>query len=72
MSKVKKYHEQSDADLQATLLQERHQLFRLVNKKKTDRELSKPHRIPQTKKNIARLLTILHARQLAQKQGQGA
>ncbi|MBA3957927.1 MAG: 50S ribosomal protein L29 [Parachlamydiaceae bacterium] len=53
-------------ELEARRLDERKTLFNLVNERaQAGRRHEKPHRIRQTKKTIARLLTIQREKQIA-------
>jgi ribosomal protein L29 len=71
MSKAQEYHDQSVSDLEAAHGELRKELYQLIAQKKVERKLEQPHRIPETKKKIARLLTVLHAKRSAQT-GKGA
>lgn len=59
MSKVQTFRDMSPEELQAACLDKRKELFQLVNERKQAQQFEKPHRIKQTKKEIARVLTIL-------------
>jgi ribosomal protein L29 len=70
--KAKDLHSRSIHDLEAAYEQLRSELFDLINGLRMEKKLEKAHRIPQAKKNIARVLTILHAKRSAAAQGKGA
>lgn len=56
----------SDEELEARYLDERKELFKLANEQHQSRQqFEKPHRLKQTRKQIARLLTIKREKQLA-------
>lgn len=56
----------SDEELEAHYLDARKELFKLVNERQQSRQqFEKPHRLKQTRKQIARLLTIQREKQLA-------
>jgi large subunit ribosomal protein L29 len=59
MSKAKDYRDQTVDELGAVLLDERKKLFQLRNKSAQEKKLEKPHEIVETRRNIARLLTVL-------------
>lgn len=59
MSKAQSFKDMSKEELEATCLDKRKELFQLVNERKQAQQFEKPHRIKQTKKEIARILTVL-------------
>lgn len=52
-------------ELEAMLIDSRKELFNLVNEFKRAKKLEKPHLLRQKRKDIARLLTVLHSKQSA-------
>jgi len=67
MSKAQKFREQSVEELEALLLDLRKELFLLVNESKQSQKFEKAHRIPNTKKDIARVMTCLKEKEIANK-----
>ncbi len=65
MTKAKDLRDLSLDELVANCEDERKKLYMLVNEKKQTRQFEKPHRIPQAKKEIARMLTIISEKQMA-------
>lgn len=43
----------------------RRELFQLINEAKVAKKAEKPHKIREKRKDIARLLTVMHEKQLA-------
>lgn len=64
MKKASEFRDQSLDELQATYRDLRKQLFQLVSDMK-QKKLEKPYLIRQTKKEIARLLTVVSEKQLS-------
>ena len=67
MLKAKDLRDQNIDELQATYEDSRKALFQLVNEAKHAKKVEKPHLIREKKKDIARLLTIIHEKQQAKK-----
>lgn len=65
MPKAKELHDQTIEELQATYSDKCKELFQLTNELQHAKKLEKPHRIRQTKRDIARLLTVINEKQLA-------
>jgi large subunit ribosomal protein L29 len=63
MDKEQKLRDLSINELEANYEDERKKLFKLVNEKRQTKQFEKPHRIKQTRKQIARLLTIMTEKQ---------
>ena len=59
MTKAKEYREQKVEELEATLEDLRKSLFDLRCELRTHKKLDQPHLISATKKDIARLLTVI-------------
>lgn len=59
----------SNEELKERLKQERIELFKLKNEYELSKRLEKPHRIRATRRQIARILTILRERELSEAQG---
>ena len=59
MSKAKELRDKSIDELKAVLLDSKKELFALINDLKQAKKLDKPHLIRETKKNIARIHTIV-------------
>lgn len=64
MLKAKDLREQSIADLKDTCRSKRAELFQQMNNKVASKKAEKPHLVQQTKKEIARLLTVINEKQL--------
>lgn len=64
MKKASEFRDQSLEELEATHRDLRQKLFQLVNELRHEKKLEKPHLIRQTKKEIARLLTVINEKQL--------
>ncbi|MGZ6330084.1 MAG: 50S ribosomal protein L29 [Parachlamydiaceae bacterium] len=65
MTKAKDLRDQSIEELEAARDDARKALFMLRNEMNQGGKVEKPHRIRQQRKEIARLLTVLHEKQLA-------
>ena len=59
--------DQSQEELEVTYHDLRKTMFEIVNTKQQEKKLQKPHLLRKTKKDIARVLTILQEKQYAQK-----
>lgn len=59
MTKTQEFREKSYEELEATLTDVRKELFQMVNEKKQAKQLEKPHRLRQKRKEIARIQTVL-------------
>lgn len=67
MTKAKDLRDLSLDELEANYQDQRKQLFQFINEKEQARQFEKPHRIRQTRKEIARLLTVISEKQIALK-----
>lgn len=65
MLKVKELRDLSIADLELMCQERRKKQFDLFNEHRKTQKQEKPHLVEQTKKEIARLLTIMREKQLA-------
>jgi large subunit ribosomal protein L29 len=63
--KAKDLRDQTTEELEATHSDCRRELYELVNALKHAKKVEKPHLIRQKKKDIARLLTVLNEKHLA-------
>jgi len=63
MTKPQKFRDQSIEELQLAVVNERKKLFKLENERQENKTLERPHRIRESKKDIARLLTIISEKQ---------
>lgn len=63
---IKEIKEMSSAELQKTLLEQKEELFNLRFQHSIN-QLDNPMKIVETKKTIARLLTVLREKELADK-----
>ena len=59
MSKAKEYRDQSADELKAILDDKRKELFQHLNQRSLEKKFEKPHLIALTRKEIARILTVL-------------
>lgn len=65
--KAKELKDLSIDELESQLNDTRKELFELKSERKTTKQLDKPHRLKLLKKQIARMLTVLTAKQEEQK-----
>jgi large subunit ribosomal protein L29 len=65
MLKAQDLRDQTVEELKALVTEKRRALFDLINTFKTAHKLDKPHLVRQTRKDIARLLTVLNEKQSA-------
>lgn len=65
MKKAKELRDLSIDELQANYQDTKKELFRLVNDARISKKTEKPHLIQGKKKEIARILTVMHEKQLA-------
>ncbi len=65
MLKAKDLRDQAIEELEAIHGEYQKSLFRLVNEAKLAKKAEKPHLIREKRKDIARLLTVMHQKQLA-------
>ena len=65
MLKAQDLRDQTIAELVAQVEDKRRTLFDLINSFKTAHKLDKPHLVRETKKDIAKLLTIINEKQFA-------
>lgn len=59
------FKDQSTPELTALLQDKRKELFELKVKRNKEKKMENPHLIKMTKKDIARILTLLRERELA-------
>jgi large subunit ribosomal protein L29 len=69
MQKAKDFRDQTIDELEALLSDMRKKLFELVNAVKFNKKAEKPHLISQTKKEIARLHTVITEKRAENQQG---
>ncbi len=60
MKKAKDFRNQTNAELITTLSDLKRNYYTMVNQNKFQNKLEKPHLLRQTKKEIARLMTVLN------------
>lgn len=63
MEKAKQLRDLSIEELEANYRDAQSALFHLINERGVSKSFEKPHRIPATKRQIARLLTIISEKQ---------
>lgn len=59
MKKASELRDLSVDELEANVIDARKQLFKLTNERQVTKQFEKPHRIPNIKKQIAQMLTII-------------
>jgi|NOAtaT_7_FD_contig_31_5656520_length_470_multi_3_in_0_out_0_2 large subunit ribosomal protein L29 len=59
MKKTSEFRDLSIDELEANVIDARKQLFKLANERQVTKQFEKPHRIPNIKKQIAQMLTII-------------
>lgn len=64
-SKAQDLRDLSEAELDARYKDACKELFRLKNQRSQSKKLEKPHLIPEKKKEIARVLTVMREKELA-------
>lgn len=65
MLKAKDLRDQSVEELEANLADSKRSLFELKNELRKSKKIEKPHQIRETRKGIAKLLTIINEKRLA-------
>jgi large subunit ribosomal protein L29 len=65
MTKAQVFKEQTDEQLEANLEDLKKELYQLRSEYALTKKLEKPHRVNESRKDIARILTILSERQQA-------
>lgn len=66
MKKAKDFRDLSIEELEATYEDACKQLYKLKGERELSKKMEKPHLIPQTKKEIARMLTVINEKHAAQ------
>jgi ribosomal protein L29 len=64
MSKAKEHRDQSVDELKAILDDKRKELFQHINQRSQEKKFEKPHLIEQTRREIARILTVLTEKEM--------
>lgn len=67
--KANELKDMSGEELGAMLRDKRNELFNLVNKREREKKLEKPQEIRGLRKDIARILTVLRQKELANVEG---
>lgn len=67
--KAQEFRDASIEELHATYDDYCKELFNLRSQQKQEKKLEKPHRIPQKRKDIARLLTVLREKKIEDSRG---
>jgi large subunit ribosomal protein L29 len=65
MKKAKEFRDQTIEELQSAFSDYQKELFNLVNENKQTKKLEKPHLLRTTRKNMARLLTVINEKKRA-------
>ncbi len=65
MKKAKEFRDQTVEELKSAYSDCQKELFSMVNEKKQSKKLEKPHLLRTTRKNMARLLTIINEKKRA-------
>jgi large subunit ribosomal protein L29 len=68
MTKAKELRDHSIDELEASYEDSRKELFKLKNELKLSKKMEKPHLLHTKKKDIARILTVLHEKKSAKEQ----
>ena len=68
MTKAKDLRDQTINELEASYEDTRKELFKLRNEMKLSRKMEKPHLLQMKRKDIARLLTVIHEKRSATEQ----
>ena len=63
MTKAKELREQSLPELEVTLLETQKKLYALRNNLSTGEEAEGKHKVPQSRRDIARILTVIKEKQ---------
>lgn len=71
MLKAKDLRDHSVEELQAMCSDSRNELFVLINQGKQEKKMEKTHSISQKRKDIARILTVLREKELAEQNTAG-
>jgi len=66
MSKADTFRDQTVLELEALLAEKRAELFGLRNKVQREKKVDHPHKALHLRKEIARILTIIREKQLAE------
>lgn len=66
MLKAKNLRDESLQELSARLLEVKKELFELQNEKSRAKKQEKPHQLREKKKDIAKILTIIREKQMAE------
>jgi len=66
MVKTQELRDLSDDELQFRCGEARKELFRLKNQMRKNNKERTPHVLPQKRREVARLLTLIHERKIAQ------
>lgn len=59
MSKASQFRDQTADELKGLLLDKQRERFQLKNQMQKEKKLDKPHLLKSTRKDIARILTVL-------------
>lgn len=59
MTKAKDLRDQTENELKALLLEKQKERFKLLNQRQKEKKLDKPHLLPNNRREIARILTVL-------------
>lgn len=59
MTKAKDFRDQTQEELKELLVTKQSERFHLLNQRQKEKKLDKPHLLSSSKKDIARILTVL-------------
>ena len=59
MTKAKDLRDQTENELKALLVDKQKESFQLLNQRQREKKLDKPHLLPENRREIARILTVL-------------
>ena len=68
MTNAKELRDQSIIELEASYEDVKRELFKLRNEMKLSKKMEKPHLLKAKKKDIARILTVMHEKKSAAEQ----
>lgn len=69
MLKADELKNMSGEELESMLAEKREELFQLVNKREREKKIDNPNQIRGFKRDIARILTVLRQKELANIEG---
>jgi len=71
MTKASELRDKSVDELNAELIELRRTLYEMVNSIKINKKTENPNELKENKKQVARLLTVIREKELAEAKGEG-